>query len=125
MKRAVPIALLLLAACQMTTAQPASPAVLTNPGADVQQELAQAIADLSGFASVRLSDADLTRSSELLVERTPQRSLQGEGLQGRDLELPQRFRLLTWNGQCWLLHVASGRQQPLKRAQCREQRQTP
>jgi hypothetical protein len=40
-------------------------------------------------------------------------------LQGRDLEMPQRFQLVLQDGQCWLQHLGSGKRQLLKVARCR------
>jgi hypothetical protein len=68
---------------------------------------------------VDLQDSDLTRSSELVLERRHQRAGTGELIQGRDLEMPQRFQLLRQDGQCWLLHLPSGQRKLLQRARCR------
>jgi hypothetical protein len=118
-KRVLPASVLVLSACQMTSAQTSQAALLVNPGADVRQELSQAILTLSGFATVSLSETDLTRSSELVIERKHQHDGKGEMLQGRDLEMPQRFQLVLQDGQCWLQHLGSGKRQLLKVARCR------
>jgi hypothetical protein len=115
----VPVSVLVLSACQMTSAQSIKPAVLTNPSAEVRQELSQAIVTLSGFSSVSLSETDLTRSSELVIERKHQRDGNGELIQGRDLEIPQRFQLVLQDGQCWLQQLGSGKRQILKMAKCK------
>ena len=117
--RAVPVSLLVLSACQVTSAQIAKPALLVGPDAAVRQELSQAIVALSGFASVSLSETDLTQSNEVVVERKHQRDGKGELLQGRDLEMPQRFQLLLQDGQCWLQHLGSGKRQLLHGARCK------
>ena len=108
-----------LSACQMTAAQMARAAVLSNPGTEVKLELSQAIMTMTGFSSVALADQDLTRSSELVVERKHHKTANGELIQGRDLEPPQRFQLVTQHGQCWLVHQSSGQRMLLKKAQCR------
>ena len=118
-QRVLPVTVMVLSACQMTSAQTSQAALLVNPGADVRQELSQAIVALSGFATVSLSETDLTQSSELVIERKHQRDGKGELLQGRDLEMPQRFQLLLQDGQCWLQHLGSGKRQLLKVARCR------
>jgi hypothetical protein len=104
----------------MTSAQTAKPAVLVNPGAQTLQEISQALVALSGFATVTLSESDLTQSSELVIERKHQRDGNGELLQGRDLEMPQRFQLLLQDGQCWLQHLGSGKRQLLQVARCKQ-----
>jgi hypothetical protein len=103
----------------MSSAQMARAAVLTNPGVDVKLEISQAILVMTGFSSLTLSDQDLTQSSELVIERKHQRTAQGELIQGRDLELPQRFQLVSLAGQCWLVKQATGQRTLLQRAQCR------
>ena len=119
-QRVIPLSVVVLSACQMSAAQTAKPAVLVNSGAPVLQELSQAIVALSGFATVTLSESDLTQSSELVIERKHQRDGNGELLQGRDLEMPQRFQLLLQDGQCWLQHVDSGKRHLLKVARCKQ-----
>ena len=118
-RRVVTVSVLVLSACQMTSAQTAKPAVLMSPGAEVRQELRQSIVALSGFASVSLSESDLTQSSTLVIERKHQRDGNGELIQGRDLETPHRFQLMLQDGQCWLQHLGSGKKQLLKVAQCK------
>ena len=101
------LAACLLSACQMTSAHPAQAAVLTDPDEAVRQELRQAIQAISGFARVTPANSDLTRSSELVIERKQHHTVNGDLLQGRDLEQPQRFALQLQDGQCCLLHRAS------------------
>jgi hypothetical protein len=113
------VSVLVLSACQMTSAQTTKLAVLMNPSAEVRQELSQAIVTLSGFSSVSLSETDLTHSSELVIERKHQRDGNGELLQGRDLELPQRYQLVLQDGQCWLQQMGGSKRELLKVAQCK------
>jgi hypothetical protein len=74
---------------------------------------------MTGFFSVTLADQDLTQSSELVIERKHQRTASGDLIQGRDLELPQRFQLVSQAGQCWLVKQATGQRTLLKKVQCR------
>ncbi|MBC3931192.1 hypothetical protein [Undibacterium curvum] len=111
--------LLSLSACQLTGAAGLQPAVLTQPEGASAQELRRVIAELSGFSSVMLAEDDLTRSSELVIERRHQYRPNGDLIQGRDLEPPQRFRLLQGGAQCWLLHLNSGQQRLLQGLSCR------
>jgi hypothetical protein len=119
-QRVIASSIAVLSACQMTSAQTATPAVLVNPGAQTLYEISQAVVALSGFANVTLSDSDLTQSSELVVERKHQRDGKGELLQGRDLEMPQRFQLLLQDRQCWLQQVGSSKRQLLTVARCKQ-----
>jgi hypothetical protein len=118
-KHALLVACVTLSACQMTVAPVAQAAVLTNPGAEVTQEISQAITAMTGFSSVALAAQDLTQSSELVIERKHQKTANGELIQGRDLELPQRFQLVLQNGQCWLVQQKTAQRTLLKKAQCR------
>jgi hypothetical protein len=124
-KRLAAMGTVFLSACQMLSAQAVQPAVLSNPGPEVQQELAQVVAELSGFASVSLAATDLTRSSTLVIQRKPQTDGAGELLQGRDLEMPQRFQLVLQGGQCWLQQLQPGGQRRLlTKALCRPEAPT-
>jgi hypothetical protein len=118
-RQAILVTCLSLSACQMTSAQIAKPALLTNSGAEVKLEISQAIIAMTGFFSVTLADQDLTQSSELVIERKHQRTASGDLIQGRDLELPQRFQLVSQAGQCWLVKQATGQRTLLKKVQCR------
>lgn len=118
-KLAISVSCVILSACQVTSAQIPSPAVLTNPGSEVRLEISQAIIAMTGYSSVALADQDLTQSSELVIERKHQRTANGVLIQGRDLELPQRFRLVLQGGQCWLVHQATEQRTLLKTARCR------
>lgn len=113
--------LLLVSSCQMPQPASGQAAVLTAPDADARQELQQHIQTMSGFSHVLLSANDLVQSSELVIERRQQAIPQGDLLQGRDLEMPHRFRLLARDGQCWLVHLNSGEQRLLARAKCHVQ----
>lgn len=116
---AVLIACVSLSACHVTSAQMAKAALLTNPGAEVRLEIVEAIQAMTGFSSVALADQDLTQSSELVIERKQHRTVNEGLIQGRDLELPQRFQLLALGGQCWLVKQATQQRVLLKKAQCR------
>ena len=118
-KHAILVACVALSACQMTVAPVEQGAVLTNSGAEVTQEISKALTAMTGFSSVALAAQDLTQSSELVIERKHQRMGNGELIQGRDLELPQRFQLVLQNGQCWLVHQTTKQRTLLKKAQCR------
>lgn len=116
---AVFVSCVILSACQMTSAQVPSPAVLTNPGPEVRLEISQAIIAMTGYSSVALADQDLTQSSELVIERRHQKTANGVLIQGRDLELPQRFTLVLLGAQCWLVHQSTKQSTLLKKARCR------
>jgi hypothetical protein len=97
----------------------AQPAVLIESNAVVRQELRDAVIALTGFSSVQLSEHDLTQNSELVIERWPHKDGRGELIQGRNLELPQRLKLVLQDGACWLVHPSNGRRLHLAKATCR------
>jgi hypothetical protein len=80
--------------------------------------LGAAISSMSGFSEVTLSASDFMQSSEVIIERKHQTNQHGELIQGRDLEIPHRFRLETNGTQCWLVHLNSGQRRLLNTARC-------
>jgi hypothetical protein len=111
--------ILMLSACQFTAASPDKAAVLLASDAVVMQELGAAISNMSGFSEVTLSASDFMQSSEVIIERKHQTNQHGELIQGRDLEIPHRFRLETNGTQCWLVHLNSSKRYLLNKARCR------
>ena len=110
--------ILMLSACQFTAASPDKAAVLLISDAETTQELRTVIGSMSGFSDVTLSAADFMQSSEVIIERKHQTNQHGELIQGRDLEMPHRFRLETNGTQCWLLHLNSGQRRLLSKTRC-------
>lgn len=113
------VACLVISACQSNTAGFMQAALLLNPGPDVTQEIREAVTDFTSFSSVQLSERDLTHSSVLVVERQRRMDDKGDVLQGRDLEMPFRFQLVTYEGRCWLMQLPSGQRHWLQKAQCK------
>lgn len=111
--------ILMLSACQFTAASPDKAAVLLASDPVVMQELGAAISSMSGFSEVTLSASDFMQSSEVIIERKHQMNQHGELIQGRDLEIPHRFRLETNGTQCWLVHLNSSKRYLLNKARCR------
>ncbi|WP_423680926.1 hypothetical protein [Undibacterium sp. WLHG33] len=112
------VSILMLSACQFTAASPDKAAVLLISDAETTQELRTVIGSMSGFSDVTLSASDFMQSSEVTIERRHQTNQQGELIQGRDLEMPHRFRLETNGTQCWLFHLNSGQRRLLSKTRC-------
>lgn len=112
------VSILMLSACQFTAASPDKAAVLLISDAETTQELRIVIGSMSGFSDVTLSASDFMQSSEVTIERRHQTNQQGELIQGRDLEMPHRFRLETNGTQCWLFHLNSGQRRLLSKTRC-------
>jgi hypothetical protein len=92
--------------------------VLIAPTSETRTELFEAVAATLARRDIVLSDDALTRSSVLLIERRPARDPTGQRLSGRELELPEEFRLLLRERRCMLIHERTGRRIELKTARC-------
>jgi hypothetical protein len=106
-----------------TAAQDAEvPALIVNPTAESRAALLQAVRSALNGASVTLADEALTGESTLAIERTVRRDAAGRRVQGRELGLPERFRLVKSGGSCVLVHERTGRRSVLDHTQCVEVR---
>jgi len=94
------------------------PAVLTNPSADSRAELVHLISAALNGARVRLADDSLTRDSTLIIERVQRRDAAGRPLDGRTLERPEHFHLVTHGSDCVLIRERTGKRQILRSARC-------
>lgn len=110
-------ALFTLAACQGTAAT-AVPARLVEPDAAIRAELQRAVAAALGDPEVVLADTALTTGSLLVVERRRHVAPDGTRIMGRELDPPERFRLLREGDGCILVHEGSARRFPLAGAVC-------
>jgi len=110
-------ALLTLAACRGTAAT-SVPARLVEPDAAIQAELQRAVAAALGDREVALADSALTTESVLVVERRRHVAPDGTRIMGRELDPPERFRLLREGDGCILVHERSGQRFPLAGAAC-------
>ncbi|HLT91895.1 MAG TPA: hypothetical protein VKZ85_13235 [Woeseiaceae bacterium] len=125
-------ACLVLAACRAPgppgappAAEPAAalpaghrPAVVVNPTPESRAELERVIGDMLFGADVTLSDDAFTQSSLLVLERARIRRLGQPQLPGRDLGMPERFRLLTTGTECVLVHETNNARYELPATEC-------
>ncbi|MFZ6689388.1 hypothetical protein ACO0K0_16715 [Undibacterium sp. SXout11W] len=108
-----------LTACQSGGATPEErPALLSNASQLALQELQEVTARISGFSDVLLSEKDWMQDSDVVLERRHQRNPQGDLIQGRDLEMPHRLRLIKQGEQCFLIDLSTGRKEALHQVQC-------
>jgi hypothetical protein len=98
------------------------PALIVNPTAESRAALVQTVRAALNGARVTLADEALTRESTLVIERTVRRDAAGRRVQGRELGLPERFRLVKSGGSCVLVHERTGRRSVLDHTQCVEVR---
>jgi hypothetical protein len=111
-------ALLALAACGTLRAEADAPAVIIHPTADSRAALLRAVVTALDGAQVTLADDALTHESILLIERARRLDPSGLLANGRELGMPERFRLVKSGGQCVLVHERSGRRAVLAATEC-------
>ena len=112
------IAAALLAACQSSALPQGQAARLRTTNDAVQQEIAQALKDLTGASQLLIDARQLTESSTLTLERVRSKDPNGVVMQGADRELPEKFQLRWASGQCMLVQLSSGKSRVLKQADC-------
>ena len=110
---------LLAAGCRTVRREPRDvPAVILAPTDASHAALATAVTAALHGAQVTLADDALVRSSTLLVERARLRDAAGLPVGGRELDTPERFRLVKRGGACVLLHESTGRAALLESTAC-------
>lgn len=109
---------LFLCGCQSVTAQVEVDAVLSTTNSQVHQELVAAVTQLSGASKVLIGADELTKSSFLTLDRAKLKDASGLVMQGMEIEAPNVFKLVKNNGDCFLIHVKTGKRAQLKLAQC-------
>ena len=67
---------------------------------------------------VTLADDALTKTSVLIIERNPPRSLRGHPAQGRIMEAPIQFRLVRHGEDCVLIDQRDSARYPLENTRC-------
>ncbi len=112
------IAAVLLAACQSSALSQGQVARLRTTNEAVQQEITQALKEMTGTSQLWIDARQLTESSTLTLERVRSKDPNGVIMQGADRELPERFQLRRASGQCVLVQLSSGKSRVLKQADC-------
>jgi hypothetical protein len=117
MARAVGLVLVLAAlGCHSTRPDPDIPARLVDPTEETRASLRAAVATALHRAQVTLADDALTRSSTLVIDRSPMRDQTGLPASGRELGLPEEFRLVQSGAECVLVYDKSGTRYPVAAA---------
>jgi hypothetical protein len=111
-------ALAVLASGCASIAQPDSPAHIVEPDAASRAELRETIARALQRSDVTLADDALTRTSTLLIERTPARDPTGQRISGRDFDEPEEFQLVLSGKRCTLVHRRTGQRHELRSTRC-------
>jgi hypothetical protein len=108
-------ALLAIVACVHPAVD--APAVIIAPTAASHAALAHAVSAALGQRPAAIAADALTVDSVLWIDRAVRRDLGGV-LDGRAQGSPERFRLITHDGHCILIHDRTGRRFRLAAATC-------
>jgi hypothetical protein len=90
---------------------------LRNVDTQCRHNLRETAKVLLGY-DMSLSDNAFVESSTLIVERKRVNSADGQRIQGRDLEVPQKLSLVTQGSTCALKHGSTGKRIKLEGCQC-------
>ena len=104
---ALAMSVLVFAACKHVAPDADRPAVIVDPSDASRAALQQAVNTALG-TDVVLADDALTDSSILIIERQVPRSIEGSPAQGRTMEQPVRFTLMTNGTDCVLVDDRDG-----------------
>ena len=112
------IAAVLLAACQSSALSQGQVARLRTTNEAVQQDITQALKEMTGTSQLWIDARQLTESSILTLERVRSKDPNGVIMQGADRELPEKFQLRWASGQCVIVQLKTGKSRVLKQADC-------
>lgn len=107
-----------LAACQTIEANSDIAAVIDTPTDAGRAEL-QAVVNAALHTQVLLAPDALTKSSVLVIEHTPPRTMDNPVPMGRDPGRPLRFRLVVNESQCILVDERNQQRHELSNISCR------
>jgi hypothetical protein len=119
MKRAFALAACAVAivGCKNVAPEAERAAVIDDPDAGSRAALQEAVNAALG-ADVLLADDALTDSSTLIIERRRAQSLDGRIAEGRTMEMPVQFRLVTDGSKCILIDQRDGSRHLLAATRC-------
>jgi len=111
-------ALCVFTACATTSAANDVPAIIVRSDAQTGTELQSAVSKALNRASVALADDALTRESTLIIEPERLRDPHGRLAQGREMRMPELFRLVKSGQRCVLIHERTGQRTALENIKC-------
>jgi hypothetical protein len=106
-----------LAGCQTLTTTDDLPAWIINPDGESRAALQFAVNEALN-TDVALAEDALTDSSLLTIERYQSDSLEGQAAQGRNMDMPIRFRLVISGGDCVLIDQRDESRRMLENTNC-------
>jgi hypothetical protein len=113
----LPLCLLAVGACKNVAPDADQPAVIINADDASRAVLQQTVNSVLG-TDVLLADDALTDSSMLIIERRIPQSIDGSPAQGRIMETPVQFRLVTDGSNCALIDQRDGSRHLLANTRC-------
>lgn len=117
-----PIALAAVAACATTSAAEDVPAIIVRSDTQSGTELQSAVSKALNRTSVTLADDALTHESTLIIEPVRLRDPKGSIAQGREMRMPELFRLVKSGHRCILIHERTGQRIELANTKCAAKR---
>jgi hypothetical protein len=93
---------MMLSGCKNVAPDADQAAVITDPDAASRAALQQTV-NAALHTDVALADDALTDSNILIIERKIPQSIEGSPAQGRNMEMPIQFRLVTDGANCILV----------------------
>ena len=102
-------ALLWLCACTCPSIRALDPAVLVNPSEQDRVQLSRIVGKALNRPPILLAPDVLTVESTLIVEPVRPRDPSGLPLNGRELGLPERFKLAKAGARCFLIQERTGK----------------
>ncbi len=107
-----------LAGCQTLAATDDLPAWITNPGSGSRVALQAAVNEALN-TDVALADDALTNSSILTIQRNLTDSMEGQPVQGRNMDMPIQFSLVISGGDCVLIDLRDQSRRILQNTRCK------
>lgn len=116
-KMLIPVCAVVMVACKNVVPDEERSAVIVNPTDESRAALQQAV-DAALNTRVLLADDALTDTSLLVIDRQVPRSIEGAPAQGRTMEMPFQFRLVTDGTNCVLVDKRDGTRHVLANTEC-------
>lgn len=116
-KMLIPLCAVVMVACKNVVPDEERSAVIVNPTDESRAALQQAV-DAALNTRVLLANDALTDTSLLVIDRQVPRSIEGSPAQGRTMEMPFQFRLVTDGTNCVLVDKRDGTRHVLANTEC-------
>ena len=114
---ALAVCAVVIVACKNVVTDADQPAVITDPD-DASRAALQATVNAALNTEVTLAEDALTDSSVLIIERNIPKSIEGSPAQGRNMDMPIQFRLVTDGANCILVDQRDASRHSLADTRC-------